>query len=100
MRKSQSKRMEDLAEIVAWKGDIPSLSDLLVKVIPHMPEKVGQALTEFYLENKDVPKRGNNGYNIYYYQNLSIGRSILSTLRSASPQVFAEVQAAIDCGNW
>lgn len=92
--------MQVLAECVGWKGELPVLSDILYKAIASMPPQVADTMKKFYIENVDVPRRGNGGYDTNFYNNLSVGRAILMAFRDVDGVFIQNITSYKEQGVW
>jgi hypothetical protein len=92
MRKSQESRMLELAKTIEWSGSPIELADFVAKGIAAMPEKVGAAMKSYYIDSEDAPRRGDGGYNVYFYQTLTTGRAALYAILHLSQDLYNQVQ--------
>lgn len=100
MRKNQGTRLKDLAEKVGWVGELSALAEFTNRAVVCMPEVVGTAMRQYYLESADVPRREDGKYNIYFYQILEKGRAALIALSNVSPEVVQLAAKSREDGMW
>lgn len=80
---SQSKRLENLAEQIGWKGkDLSELAEFLTAVFPALPDSVRSLMEDHYIHNKQFDKLPNGKADVTAYQRLYEGRVALQTLVS------------------
>ena len=97
---SQEKRLKGLAKEMGWAGEPLALLALIRQLIPLMPEKVGAAMKQFYLENTAPEKRENGNYNTRFYQQLLEGRSAVHVVAKLSITELQELIKHKEEGRW
>lgn len=100
MRRNQSSRLKDLASKIGWNGDLNVLAEYLAKVVPCMPESVGDAMKQYYIDSIDVPRRGDGKFYTYFYQTLQAGRAALEAVANTSPELAELANKYREEGMW